>query len=103
MYAPVCFIMRFEWDPHKNEANRQKHGISFEEACEVFQDPLHIALLDERFSYFEERWITIGRTSLARLVVAANVYFDADGEEIIRIISAREATTNERKQYENEP
>ena len=95
--------MRFEWDPQKNELNKRKHGISFEEACEVFDDPLHIALLDERFSYFEERWITIGRTSLARLVVAAHLYFDSDGEETIRIISAREATSNERKQHENEP
>jgi len=95
--------MRFEWDPQKNETNKRKHGISFEEACEVFEDPLHIGLLDERFSYFEERWITIGRTSLARLVVAAHLYFDAEGEEIIRILSAREATSNERKQYENEP
>ena len=95
--------MRFEWDPQKNELNKRKHGISFEEACEVFDDPLHIALLDERFSYFEERWITIGRTSLARLVVAAHLYFDSEGEETIRIISAREATSNERKQHENEP
>ena len=87
--------MRFEWDPQKNESNKRKRGISFEEACEVFDDPLHIALLDHRFSYFEERWITIGRTSLARLVVAAHLYFDADGEVIIRIISAREATSNE--------
>jgi len=95
--------MRFEWDPQKNETNKRRHGISFEEACEVFIDPLHIALLHERFSYFEERWITIGRTSLARLVVAAHLYFDAEGEEIIRILSAREATSNEQKQYENKP
>ncbi len=95
--------MRFEWDSRKNEVNQRKQGISFEEACEVFEDPLQIALLDKRFSYFEERWITIGRTSRARLVVAAHFYFNADGEEVIRIISAREATSNERKQYENEP
>ena len=95
--------MRFEWDPHKNDANRRKHGVSFEEACEVFDDPLHIALLDQRFNYFEEHWITIGKASRAKLVVAAHLYFDAQGEEVIRIISAREATTNERKQYENEP
>jgi hypothetical protein len=94
--------MRFEWDPRKNESNKKKHGVSFEEACEVFEDPLHIALLDERFSYFEERWITIGQTSHSKFVVAAHLYFDAEGEEVIRIISARKATNNERKQYEND-
>jgi len=93
--------MRFEWDPKKNETNKRKHSVSFEEASEVFNDPLHIALLDQRFSSFEERWITIGQTARARIVVAAHLYFDADGEEVIRIISAREATANERKQYEN--
>ena len=93
--------MRFEWDPTKNEANQRKHGVSFEQAREVFDDPLHIAILDRRFTYFEERWITIGRTRSTRLVVTAHLYFDDQAEEVIRIISAREATNNERKQYEN--
>ena len=78
-----------------------KHGVSFEEACEVFDDPLHIALLDERFGYFKERWITVGRTSRSRIVVAADAYFETEGEEVVRIISARKAATNERRQYEN--
>ena len=95
--------MRFEWDSKKNLTNIRKHGVSFEEAQEVFDDPLHIALLDHRFGYFEERWITIGRTEKRRLIVAAHLYFDDEGEEVIRIISAREATRNERRQYENEP
>jgi uncharacterized DUF497 family protein len=94
--------MRFEWDPTKNEANKRKHGVSFEEAREVFDDPLQISILDHRFTYFEERWITIGQTQSARLVVTAHLYFDDQGEEVIRIISARGATNNERKQYENE-
>ncbi len=92
--------MRFEWDANKNQRNARKHGVSFEEAREVFDDPLHIALLDERFTYFQERWIAIGATKRRRLVVAANLYFDDDGDEVVRIISAREATSNERKQYE---
>ena len=92
--------MHFEWDERKNQLNIRKHGISFEEARNVFDDPLHISTLDERFSYFEERWITIGLTAAMRLVVAANLYFNEDGEEVIRIISAREATLHERKQYE---
>ncbi|MFW6181072.1 MAG: BrnT family toxin [Spirochaetota bacterium] len=93
--------MRVEWDPEKDEINQRKLGISFREAAEVFHDPLHIAILDRRFSYFEERWIVLGRTHVQQtLVVAALWYFDEKGEEIIRIISAREATAHERRQYE---
>ena len=93
----ILLNMRFEWDAKKNEANIRKHGVSFEEAREVFDDPLHIALLDERFDYFHERWITIGTTRRRRIVVAANLYFDDEDEEIVRIISARAATTKERR------
>ena len=92
--------MKFEWDDNKNILNIKKHGISFEEASEVFNDPLHIAILDERFNYFEERWITIGQTMKHKIVVAANLYFNDNGEEIIRLISARPATSSERRQYE---
>jgi len=92
--------MKFEWDEQKNSLNQQKHDISFEEAKEVFDDPLHIAKLDHRFSYFEERWITIGSTKKKKIVVVANLFFSEEGEEIIRIISARKATGNERRFYE---
>lgn len=47
--------MKFEWDENKNRLNQTKHGISFEEAKEVFNDPLHLSKLDHRFSYSEER------------------------------------------------
>jgi len=92
--------MLFEWDEHKERTNLSKHGISFEEAKEVFFDPLHLSLLDYRFSYFEERWITLGQTGKRKLVVVAHLFFSEEGEEVIRIISAREATVNERRQYE---
>jgi len=92
--------VKFEWDEKKNELNKRKHGVSFEEACEIFNDPLHIAMLDERYNYLEERWITIGQTAESELVVAANLYFDKNGDECIRIISARKATQRERSQYE---
>ena len=92
--------MGFEWDHAKSEENRKKHGVSFEEAREIFDDPLHLAFLDERFGYFEERWITIGSTKKRRIVVAANLCFDDEGEEVVRIISARGATAHERKAYE---
>jgi hypothetical protein len=92
--------MRFEWDPANEATNQRKHGVSFEEAREVFDDPLHLSVLDRRFTYFEERWITVGQTENRRLVVVANMYFDDNDEEIVRIISAREATAHERQQYE---
>ena len=92
--------MRLEWDSRKNELNRKKHGISFEAAVEVFQDPLHISILDARFNYFEERWITLGASKDLLLLVVAHLYFTYQGAEVIRIISAREATVNERRQYE---
>ncbi len=92
--------MRFEWDPKKSESNIRKHGISFEEARQVFNDPLHLSVLDERFSYFEERWVTVGLSYERRILVVVNLFFDTDGEEVIRIISARDATGNERQQYE---
>ena len=92
--------MQFEWNENKNTLNKTKHGVSFEEAQSVFNDPLHISKLDYRFSYFEERWITIGTTSNLELLVVANLYFSDDGEEIIRIISARHANSNERSIYE---
>lgn len=93
--------MRFEWDDSKNTINIKKHNVSFDEAKEIFEDPLHLSVIDKRFNYFEERWITLGQTYNRKLVVVANLYFDELGVEVIRIISAREATFHEQKQYES--
>jgi hypothetical protein len=92
--------LRFEWDETKNIANIEKHRVSFDEAKDVFEDPLHIAKMDCRFSYFEERWITIGTTKKEKILVVANMFFDENSEEIIRIISARKATQKEKDFYE---
>ena len=92
--------MKFEWNEEKSAHNLQKHGVSFEEAKEVFEDPFHISKLDHRFGYFEERWITLGSTKQDKILVVANMFFDENGEEIIRIISARKANQKERKFYE---
>ena len=92
--------MKFEWDDTKNITNQDKHGVSFEEAIEVFDDALQISKLDHRFNYFEERWITIGTTKKEHILVVANLFFSDEGEEIIRIISARKANNSERKTYE---
>jgi len=92
--------VQFEWSDEKNRLNIKKHNVSFEEAKEVFFDPMHISKLDYRFDYFEERWITIGATGENKILVVANLFFDESGEEIIRIISARKANQKERSFYE---
>jgi uncharacterized DUF497 family protein len=93
-------LVIFEWDSKKNSENIGKHGISFEQAQEVFLDPLHLSILDERFSYFEERWITMGATQGGDVIVVAHLYYVEEPEERMRIISARQATPQERRQYE---
>ncbi len=92
--------MKFEWSEQKAKLNQKKHKVSFEEAKEVFDDPLQISKLDHRFNYFEERWITIGSTTRHKILVVANLYFSNKGEEIIRIIRARKANKQERQYYE---
>ncbi|MBA5248427.1 hypothetical protein MNB_SUP05-SYMBIONT-4-1002 [hydrothermal vent metagenome] len=92
--------MEFEWDEVKSQQNQVKHGVDFIEAKEVFADTLQISKLDFRFNYFEERWITIGSTRKNKLLVVANLFFTEEGNEIIRIISARKANKKERSLYE---
>ena len=92
--------MKFEWSDEKSKLNVENHQVSFDEAKEVFLDPIHISKLDHRFDYFEERWVTLGTTSTYKILVVANMFFDENGEEIIRIISARKANQKERIFYE---
>ena len=96
--------MKFEWDDNKNKINQKNHGLTFELAHEVFDDPLQISRMDFIFNYREERWITLGSTKAstknAKILVVANLFFTDDGEEIIRIISARHANVKEVKTYE---
>ena len=93
--------MKGEWDIKKNRANIKKHRISFREAAEVFDDPLHISLLDTRFDYFEERWITVGVAKSGKIIVVGHLYLITNSEEAIRITNARKATKKERIQCEN--
>ena len=88
----------FEWDPAKAKTNLRKHQVSFEEASTIFDDPLFITFLDEEHSINEERYITMGLSRRQRLLLVAH----ADRQGRIRIISAREATKNERRFYEEE-
>ena len=91
-------MMRFEWDVRKDAANRLKHGVSFELARRVFDDPNHLSIQD-RHERGEERWQTIGLIGPVAIFLVAHTYEDEDGEEIIRIISARKATKRERQIY----
>lgn len=91
--------MRIVWDEDKNRSNRAKHGVSFELASLVFGDPLQISELDPY--EIEERWRTLGLVKgVVILLVVHTVKGDENGEEEIRIISARKATQVERKAYE---
>lgn len=91
--------MEFEWDVAKEKANRQKHGISFGEACHVFADKYMLTLHDESHSNTEERWITMGHSNKGRLLVVIHTYRERSGEEAVRIISARKANKLETSQY----
>jgi uncharacterized DUF497 family protein len=93
--------MKLDWDPDKDKLNWKKHKISFEEAAKVFDDPLQVNLLDHRIDANEERWITMGQIFDRIIVVVAHTVMNSHGEELIRIISARQATARERRQYEN--
>ncbi len=88
--------MKFEWDQNKADANLSKHGVSFDEAITVFDDPLCLDFFDPDHSYYEYRYIIIGQSSDNRLLL---VSYTEHGESV-RIISAREATRRERKDYE---
>jgi uncharacterized DUF497 family protein len=89
--------MKFEWDPKKAESNIRRHGVSFEEAMTVFKDALALIFDDEAHSQDEYREIIIGTSALRRIVLVCFVERVAD---TIRIFSARRATKNEIKDYE---
>jgi uncharacterized DUF497 family protein len=91
--------MRFEWDEAKNRINLRKHGVRFELAVEVFDDPLARSLQD-RDVEGEERWQTIGMVRGVVLLLVAHTIREEDGGEIVRLISARRATNYERRWYE---
>ena len=90
--------MRFEWDELKNRSNKSKHGISFELATQAFLDPNQLVFED--FYEEEQRLQLVGAITGARLLLVIHTYRQADGEIVIRIISARKATPQERRRYE---
>jgi len=89
--------IRFEWDPRKSAGNRRKHGVSFEEASTVFADEHALLIDDPDHSDDEDRFILLGLSASLRMLVVCHCYRESD--ELIRIISARKATRNEREHY----
>ena len=88
--------MEFEWDEEKAAANLAKHGVSFEEARTVFDDPLYVDFYDPDHSPEEHRYIIIGESRQGRLLLVS--YTERD--DVTRLISAREVTRSEREAYE---
>jgi uncharacterized DUF497 family protein len=90
--------VEFEWDPQKAEKNLRKHGVTFTEAMTIFGDPLEVTISDPDHSEGESRLLSLGRSGADRLLV---VSYTQRGSRL-RIISAREATPKERREYESE-
>jgi uncharacterized protein len=88
--------MPFDWDGNKAERNISKHGVSFEEAKTVFDDPLYVDFYDPDHSEDEERYLIVGQSSRGRLLIVSYT----EREDSIRLISAREVTRTEREAYE---
>ena len=88
----------FDWNSNKERLNRVKHGVSFEEARSVFFDEQAIQFFDDAHSEYEDRFVMLGVSSKMRIIVV--VHCERESGEVIRIISARRATSKERKYYQ---
>lgn len=88
--------MKFEWDENKAAVNLSKHGISFEEARTVFDDPLYVDFYDPDHSDEEDRYIIVGESQQANLLIVSYT----ERADVIRLISARKVTRVEREVYE---
>lgn len=89
--------MQFEWDEAKAESNFKKHGVNFEEAETVWRDYFYIDLFDDEHSVEENRFLMIGESEGKRLLIVSYT----ERKSRVRIISARELTAKERKDYES--
>jgi uncharacterized protein len=88
--------MKFDWDEHKASINLSKHGVSFDEAKTVFDDPLYIDFYDPGHSDDEDRFLVVGMSILGRLLIASYT----ERGELTRLINARVATRAEQETYE---
>ena len=90
--------MEFEWDSAKAAANLSKHAVSFDEAKTLFDDPLYVDFYDPDHSDQEHRYIIIGQSRQGRLLMVSYT----ERNDTIRIMSSREVTPAERKDYEED-
>ena len=88
--------MQFEWNKNKAVKNLSKHGVSFEEAKTVFDDPLYVDFYDPEHSESEERYLIVGESDRGRLLIVSYT----ERGDAVRLISAREVTRTEREAYE---
>ena len=105
-YGPICIYasvwavcVRFDWDESKNASNFRKHGVFFETAIEVFDDP-NCVMEQDREVDGEARWQVIGRAGGILVLIVAHTIDDEGDEEIVRIFSARKVTRREGRRYE---
>ena len=91
--------MKFEWDPDKEKTNVQRHGITFEQAAYVFADPFALNKYDDEHSEEEDRWVLLGKTLNETVLLVVRTFRNSEGEELVRIISARRATKKEKQTY----
>ena len=89
--------LNFEWDRRKNASNLKKHGVTFEEAQSVFCDELAVEFYDVTHSEWEDRFLLLGMSVRLRILLVC--YCQRGEGSVIRIISARKATTKERGFY----
>lgn len=96
------FVYRFTWDAAKAAGNALKHGVRFELAATVFNDPLALSRYDEDHSEQEERWVTLGQAENGMLLVVVHTFEQPGAHEArVRIISARPASAHERRYHES--
>jgi uncharacterized DUF497 family protein len=89
--------LQFEWDERKNRDNQRKHGVSFEEAKSVFFDLQAVEFYDDGYDQQEDRFLLLGVSAKVRILMVCHCL--RQGGAVIRIISARRATGNEKREY----
>ena len=92
--------MKFEWDTTKEKSNIKKHGITFEQASYVFADPYALNKYDNEHSDNEDRWILLGKSLKGVILLVVHTFKVIDRIELVRIISARRATKQEKQTYQ---
>jgi uncharacterized DUF497 family protein len=93
-------MSRFDWDPAKNRENRRKHGVGFETASLAFEDPWILSRKDLSHHDAEDRYNALGEIAPGVILFVVYTWREQDGEEAIRLISARGASTQEKRSYE---